>query len=86
MSLIAVLALPYGYYQLVRLIVCGCATYLAFKEWSAMPRPIAWGVLLAALAILFNPFVPLHFTRAIWRALDTGGAVVFAAHYLVRGR
>jgi hypothetical protein len=47
---------PYGFYTFVRLIVCGCAVYLAVRTKTV--RSTAWPWILGGMAVLFNPICP----------------------------
>jgi hypothetical protein len=42
-----------------------------------------WTILLLAIAVLFNPFIPIHLNRAVWFYLDLGAATVFLAHLVL---
>ena len=77
---IAVARLPYGYYTFTRIVTCGVAVLIAIVEFKEHPTNRAWSVLLVLMAILFNPFVPIHLDRATWLYLDLGAAAVFLAH------
>ncbi len=44
---------PYGFYTLLRLVVCGCSAYLAVKA-NGM-RNVAWTWIMGGMAVLFNP-------------------------------
>ena len=68
--------LPYGFYTLLRLVVCGVAAYAAFKLKS---NPSLSGnfIPLIITAVLFNPLIPVHLTRLIWLVIDLAGAVYF---------
>ena len=74
LSLIALGRLPYGYFTLLRWVVTAVSLYVAVlgyrsgQKWSAP--------LFALLAIVFNPLVPLHLSRGIWRPLDVSAAVL----------
>jgi len=68
--------LPYGYYTLLRLIVCGTAAYGAFKLKNNASLNRHFIPLLIA-AILFNPLIPVPLTRLIWMPINLGGAVYF---------
>ena len=78
---IALLPLPYGYYTLLRLVVC-----VAFA-WSAVDcfgrGLVGWAVIAGVLALLYNPFVPVYLERELWMVLNIGTAgamvgIVFA--------
>ena len=74
MLLLALASWPYGYYQFMRIVVCGTAGYGAYLALQADQHPWLW--ILGAVAILFNPIVPIHLDRSVWRILDTVSAVV----------
>ena len=59
---------PYGFYTVLRLVVCGCSIYLALKAHA--PGNAAWTWALGAMAVLFNPILPIHMRRGTWRLLD----------------
>ncbi len=75
MLVVAVAELPYGYYQILRWVVCGVAIYIAYMSYR-------WGKVWATwvfgfLAALFNPIVPVHLTKEIWQPIDTISAMWF---------
>ena len=66
---------PYGYYQLLRFVVCGASVFVAFKayEWQKI-----WAVwMFGFIALLFNPLIPIHLTREIWQPIDFVCAILF---------
>jgi len=50
------LDLPYGYFQLLRLVVCAVAAYGAFRAYQNDTS--GWAVALGLIALLFNPSSP----------------------------
>ncbi len=79
MLLLALAPWPYGYYRLLRLVVCGCVGFLAYRLREQ--EKTSWTVALSATAVIFNPLIPLHLTREIWAVLNVCGAAVIAFHY-----
>jgi hypothetical protein len=67
---------PYGYYNLLRVVVSFCSAYLAWVATSVERVP--WAIAFGVLVLLFNPFLPVYLTRGIWRVLDiaTAGIMV----------
>ena len=55
---IGFLPMPYGYYNLSRLIVCGCSLYYAFNLYHQKDNTFVW--VFGFFAILYNPFIPVH--------------------------
>lgn len=72
---VAALPLPYAYYQLLRWVACAAFCWAA---WSARSSS-AWPWLLALLAVLFNPLVPIRMSKGAWVVADIAAAVVLAA-------
>ena len=68
-------ALPYGYFQMLRLVVCGTAVYAALKAREAHRQNWTW--VMAAVAALFNPIVLMRFSRAEWQPIDFIVGIVF---------
>ena len=66
---------PYGYYQLLRLVVCGVAVFVAFTALNWQKLWVTW--LFGFIAILFNPLFPIHLTREIWQPIDVICALLF---------
>jgi hypothetical protein len=64
---------PYGFYQLLRIVVCGTAIYAVVQTLNRQ----YWPWILGGLAILFNPFLPVSFEREEWQPIDFGAAIVF---------
>ena len=63
----------YGFYTLLRFVVCGCAIYLAVKAGST--GSAAWTWIFGAMAVMFNPLLPIHLHRGMWRLFDLAAAL-----------
>jgi hypothetical protein len=74
---VALLPLPYGYYTLLRLAVTACAGFLAYVSMGAGQKGSL--VTFSAIAVLFNPVIPVHLDREIWFFIDIAVAVYFIA-------
>ena len=68
MMLIAVLPLPYGYYTFLRWATCGVGVFIAFQAYRWGRIWATW--LFGAIAVLFNPFVPIYLTKEIWQPIN----------------
>ena len=66
---------PYGYYQLLRFVVCGVSVYVAFVAYGWKKLWAAW--LFGFITVLFNPLVPIHLSRELWQPIDLVCAIVF---------
>jgi hypothetical protein len=74
---IAIEKMPYGYYTLTRIVVCGFASFLVFVGWKVSR---IWSVILGCIAVLFNPIIPIFLSRSTWYDFDVGVAIIFGAH------
>ncbi len=75
MLILALVPWPYGYYQLLRFVVCGVAVYVAFITYQWKKIWATW--LFAFIAVLFNPLIPIHLSRELWQTIDVICGVIF---------
>ena len=61
---LALLPLPYGYYMLLRIGMCGVLAYLASLSLHARLKGLTW--VLGCAALVYNPIAPLHLGRDVW--------------------
>lgn len=74
--LLALADWPYGYYQFLRLAICTSASISAWQQWRLGNR--LWATGFGCLAMMFNPFQPVHFHRQAWAWIDSIAALIFA--------
>ena len=75
MLLVAIAPLPYGYYQVLRWVVCGIAVYIGVSAYRWNKIWVTWT--FGGIAVLFNPIIPFHLSRDIWLPIDAIGALLF---------
>ena len=68
---------PYGYYTLLRFVVCGTTAYGAYCASTEQKKP-AWAWTFGIIAVLFNPFIPIHLSRDTWAVIDIAVALLLA--------
>lgn len=86
-ALLAALASwPYGYYQLLRVVVTVAAVVICVMEFQRGRSVTGWIVAFALVAAIFNPIAPVHLDRETWAVIDVGVAGMFAAHWWLRSR
>lgn len=68
---------PYGYYTLLRFVVCGVSAYGAYFSSEIIIRK-GWAWIFGIIAILFNPIIPIHLDRGTWAVIDVIVAAVFS--------
>ena len=79
--LLALLPFPYGFYTVLRLVVCSTAVLLTYDEYRLCGRVSGWAIVLAGFVLLFNPLIPIHLTREIWAPIDVATGVLLIVHW-----
>lgn len=74
---LAVLPLPYAYYEILRVAVCLGVIYMLFKEWPLLDGQTKGAFIV--IAVLFNPFSPIYLSKIIWVVID-----IITGVYLLR--
>ena len=82
--LLATTRMPYGYYTLLRFVVCGFAAVIAFAEWEEAMLGRTMSISFCLIAFLFNPLAPIYLKRGTWFYIDIGVAAIIAAHLIFR--
>jgi hypothetical protein len=73
---IGILPMPYGYYTLSRLVVCGCSVYFAYRLYRKNQTSFVW--VFGFLAVLYNPIIPVHlYQKEIWVVVNAITAIFF---------
>ena len=72
--LLCLLKMPYGYYQLVRLV--SFASFLVIANFAYKEKQINLMYLFIFFAILFQPFIKVALGRQIWNIVDVVVAVL----------
>ena len=76
---IGLLPMPYGYYFLSRLVVCGCAIYYAVQFGNQKETTLIW--VFGFFAVLYNPILPIHLgAKELWIVVNIITAGVFYAY------
>ena len=71
LSIICLLNMPYGYYQLYRFVAMGIFFTIAFKEKKSENWKIFW----IFSGLLVQPFLKIPLGREIWNGLDVFWAI-----------
>ena len=76
---VGLLPMPYGYYFLSRLVVCGCAIYYALQFSKQRETTLVW--VFGFFAVLYNPIIPIHLgAKGLWIVVNLITAGVFFAN------
>lgn len=63
----------YSYFMILRWFTCVVTAYLAYTAWKQNKGVWVW--VFAALALLFNPVLPIHLDRNSWKVIDVATGV-----------
>jgi len=66
---------PYGYYQLLRLLIFATSALVAWGFYKSKLTPWAW--IFGSVTFLFNPLIPIHFDKSSWVPIDFISAMLF---------
>ena len=69
----------YGFYQVLRWLVCSFAAWTSVNIYQKTPKSF-WLMTFIALAIIFNPVLPLKFDEEIWVPIDIVTAMIFIVY------
>lgn len=58
----------YGFFTLLRFVVFASTAYVAWMAYEEQKEKWVW--IFGFIAVLFNPFIPIHLTREIWMTID----------------
>ena len=72
---------PYGFYTFLRIVVCATAMWWALQAYQSRKPILIWT--LGAIAVLFNPIIPIYMRRSQWHWFDLLAFLVFAISALV---
>jgi hypothetical protein len=95
--LIALLSLPYYYYQLMRWAICGCSAYLAYQHYKekgggfrrvtrSEANAIRFTIIFIVIAIVYNPIEPIHLFREAWIVINIITVVFFLYGWVRSGK
>ena len=71
--IIALFKMPYGYYELLRLLTFAVMIFGGILSYSQ--KKLYWLALYCLFAIIYNPIIPVHLTREIWTYINIGTAL-----------
>lgn len=77
MLFIGAAPLPYGYYNLLRLVACGVFAFAAFVSFNRKNNTLPW--VYGLVAILFNPIIKIYLPKEIWALVDIAAGILLLA-------
>ena len=73
--LFAIFPLPYGYYQLLRIVVTISSGISAYKAYENKNHGLS--IAFAIVLILFNPIMPIYLDKGTWVVFDITVGIFF---------
>jgi hypothetical protein len=70
---------PYGYYQFLKIIICGMSIYFASN--SKDKNQEKWFYIMIFFAILYNPVFPIHLKRSWWQIINLFTGITMLVYY-----
>jgi len=71
----------YGYYILLRWIVCLTAIYIGYYSYEA--EKIYWTWVVGIIALIFNPIIPFYLGKDFWVIVDFVTAIIFVINIFI---
>jgi len=74
---------PYGYYQILRWVICGLTGYSAYLAYEGDKNVWTW--IFGITAVLFNPIAPIHLPRETWSVINLiVAAIIFISIFKMK--
>ena len=73
-----VLALPDGYYEILRLVACASFGFVAFISYDRQEKNLPW--FYGFLALIFNPVIEFQFIKEVWVAVYIVAGILLLAN------
>jgi len=79
---IAILPLPYGYYQLLRIFVTIAFTYALVTNYRNLKKYVV--AIHAIIIIVYNPLFSLYLDKSIWIIIDLALAITLTSTIFIK--
>lgn len=76
LSVLALANMPYGFYTFLRLALTIVAVVLAVQSHRLQQQGWMW--VMIAIAVVWNPLVPVFLDRSVWSVLNIVAAILLA--------
>lgn len=83
MLLIALIDMPYGYYQILRVMIFCSSVFIAIREKEQ--NGVFWLWAFVACALIFNPIIKLSLGSEIWPFANIAATALYGLHFWLRG-
>ena len=74
--MLSILDLPYGFYAILRLVVFYLSLWFALLNYLAKGDLSFSSIFSVVIAIIWNPFIPVHLDKEVWVNLDIIAIIV----------
>lgn len=72
----------YGYFQILRWYICISSGYTAYEIYDYNPEN-KWIYIFSSIAILFNPIIPIYFSKNAWIVIDISTTIVLLVYLAI---
>ena len=72
--------LPYTYYNLLRIVVCGSSIFLGYQYSHSKKNKFSWAFYIQAF--IYNPLIPMYLGRELWVIMNAVSIVLFIGTYI----
>ena len=72
--------LPYTYYNLLRIVVCGSSIFLGTRYSNSKGDKFSWAFYIQAF--IYNPLIPMYLGRELWMIMNAISIVLFIGTYI----
>ena len=72
--LVALFPMPYGYYILLRIVVCAVSIWSGIEAHKKGASITPW--IFAVIAILYNPIEKIHLSKELWMPINIATAII----------
>ena len=79
--LIAFFDMPYGYYNLLRLVVCSSSIYIGYNYNQGKNKKFSLAFYIQAF--IYNPLIPMLLGRELWLLTNIISIALFIGTYML---
>jgi hypothetical protein len=79
--ILAIFPLPYGYYQFLKITICGILGYIGYQEYNKNKDFNVKCIIMWLFAIAYNPILKISLGRKRWAIVNVITIAVFLIFY-----
>jgi len=83
MLFLALGKLPYGYYTLLRIVICFVSVFLCIYEYAGHKKINIFVIIFGVFSIIYNPLIPVHLGSSVWTPVNIITALFLIVHLMI---